>query len=54
MWNETIRLLEKDSNEGGLGIERAIVVYSRPKNLKDLLQRANIYENKDHKASTCF
>ena len=52
--NETMVFLEKDINEGGLGIKRVIFVYSRPRNLKDLSQRAKVYQNKDHKVSTYF
>ena len=52
MWNETMELLEKDTNKAGLGIKQVIFAYSRARNLKDLLQRANLHKNKDHKAST--
>ena len=54
IWNDTMELLEKDISEGGLGIKRVIFAYSRPRNLKDLLQRAKLYQNKDHKASSYF
>ena len=47
-----MEFLEKDTNEGGLGIKRVIFAYSRPRNLKDLLQRAKLHENKEYKAST--
>ena len=52
IWNDTMGLLEKDIDEGGLGIKRVIFAYSRPRNLKDLLQRAKLHENKEYKAST--
>ena len=43
IWNETIELLEKETNEGGLGIKRGIFAYSRPSDLKILLQREKKY-----------
>ena len=46
IWNETMGLLEKDSNKGGLGIKQVILAHARPRNLKDLLQRAKLYEKK--------
>ena len=45
-------LLEEDIDEGGLGIKRVIFAHSRPSNLKDLLQREMLHENKEYKAST--
>ena len=54
IWDETCQLLEKDVKDGGLGIERVICAYSRPKNLRDLLQKAKLRENEDHKASSYF
>ena len=47
-------LLEKDINEGGLGIKPVNFACSRPRKLKDLLQRAKLHQNKDYHASTCF
>jgi hypothetical protein len=52
IWNETCGLLEKSISEGGLDIKRVICAYSRPRNLRDLLQRAQLHQNPDHKAST--
>ena len=54
IWDETCNLLEKDVKDGGLAIERVICAYSRPKNLRDLLQKAKLRENEDHKASSYF
>ena len=54
IWDETCQLLEKDVQDGGLGIKRMICAYSRPKNLRDLLQKAKLRENEDHKASSYF
>ena len=51
IWNETMAFLKKDTNKGGLGIKRVIFAYSRPGNLKDFLQRAKLYKNKDLIAS---
>ena len=47
-----MELFKKDIDGGGLEIKRVIFAYSRPRNLKDLLQRAKLHENKDHKASS--
>ena len=52
--NDTMELLGKDISKGGLRIKCITCVYSRPRNLKDLLQRAKFYQNKDHKALTYF
>ena len=38
-----MELLEKDTNKGGLGIKQVIFAYSRPRNLKDLLQGAKLH-----------
>ena len=53
-WNETMRLLEKGISDRSLGIKRVIFAYSRPRNLKDLLKRATLYQKKDNQASTFF
>ena len=47
-------LLSRDINNGGLGIKRTIIAYSRPRNLKDLLQSAKLYEKKGKEVSTYF
>ena len=52
IWNETCALLEKDVQAGGLGIEIMICAYSRPRNLKDLLQKAKLKELTGYEAST--
>ena len=54
IWNETCSLLEQDVSDGGLGIKRMICAYSRPKNLRDLLQSAKLRELEGHEASTYF
>ena len=54
IWDETCGLLQKDVKDGGLGIKRMICAYSRPRNLKDLLQRAKLHENADHRSSSYF
>ena len=38
--------------ESILGIKRTIVAYSRPRNLRDLLQNAKLYEQKGSEVST--
>ena len=43
IWDETCELLQYDVKENGLGIKRMICAYSRPRNLKDLLQRAKLH-----------
>ena len=45
-------LFGKSIEDGGLGIERLILAYSRPKNLRDLLQRARLYEQSEREVST--
>ena len=35
-----------------LGIKRTIVAYSKPRNLRDLLQNAKLYEQKGSEVST--
>ena len=54
IWNETCSLLEQDVSDGGLGIKRMICAYSKPKNLRDLLQSAKLRELEGHEASTYF
>ena len=54
LWDETCPVLEKDTVDGGLGIKKVICAYSRPRNLKDLLQSAKLKETNDHKASSYF
>ena len=41
--NETCGLLEKSVSEDGFGIKRIICAHSRPRNLRDLLQRAQLH-----------
>ena len=43
IWNETCGLLEKSVSEDGFGIKRIICAHSRPRNLRDLLQRAQLH-----------
>ena len=52
--NETYSLLEQDVSDGGLGIKQMICAYSKPKNLRDLLQSAKLRELEGHEASTYF
>ena len=52
IWDETCEILQKDVKDGDLGIKCVICAYSRPINLKDLLQRAKLHENADHRASS--
>ena len=40
--------------ENVLGIEKTIVAYSRPNNMRDLLQSAKQYEKEGKEASTFF
>ena len=54
IWNETCSLLKQDVSDGGLGIKRMICTYSKPKNLRDLLQSAKLRELEGHEASTYF
>ena len=54
IWNETCSLLKQDVSDGSLGIKQMIRAYSKPKNLRDLLQSAKLRELEGHKASTYF
>ena len=47
-------LLSKKVSEGGLGIEKTIIAYSRPKNLKDVLQSAKLHQHPGKEVSTVF
>ena len=47
-------ILSKDLDDGGLEIERAIVAYSRPPNMRDLLQSAKLLEEDGKEVSTYF
>ena len=47
-------LLERKVSEGGIGMERAIVAYSRPRNLRDLLQSAKVHVAPGAEVSTYF
>jgi len=54
LWNENCALLERSVDEGGLGIEHMICAYSRPRNLRDLLQKAKLYQLESKEVSTYF
>ena len=55
LWNKNCgELLSKTVAEGGLGIEKTIIAYSRPKNLKDVLQSAKLYQHPGKEVSTYF
>ena len=47
-------LLSKTITEGGLGIEKTVIAYSRPKNLKDVLQSAKLHQHPGKEVSTYF
>ena len=44
--------LSKTVADGGLGIEKTIIAYSRPQNLKDVLQSANSHHHPGKEVST--
>ena len=52
LWARNCAILERSIDEGGLGIEHMICVYSRPQNLRDLLQKAKLYQLGNKEAST--
>ena len=54
LWAENCALLERSVDEGGLGIEHMICAYSRPQNLRDLLQKAKLYQLESKEVSTYF
>lgn len=47
-------LLSRDTNDGGLGIERTIVAFHRPPNLRDLLQSSKLKQVEGSEVSTYF
>ena len=54
-YDETLgEVLTRDINDGGLAIERAIIAYSRPPNLRDLLQSSKLIEEEGKEVSTFF
>ena len=54
IWADTCSLLEAEKKDGGLGIKRVICAYSRPRNLRDLLQSTKLHELANHEVSTYF
>ena len=54
IWTDTCSLLEEEKKDGGLGIKRVICAYSRPRNLRDLLQSTKLHELSNHEVSTYF
>ena len=47
-------IVRKVVSGGGLVINRMICAYSKPNNLRDLLQKAKLCENEEHKAPSYF
>ena len=47
-------LFASDLNGGGLAIKRSIIAYSRPLNLRDLLQSAKLIEEEGNEVLTFF
>ena len=47
-------IFSHDANDGGLGLKRMIIAYSRPRNLRDLRQKAKLYEKTGKEVSTYF
>ena len=45
-------LLSKDAQDGGLGIERTIVAFHRPPNLRDLIQSSRLRQVQGSEVST--
>lgn len=45
-------LFEKSVHDGGLEIKRMTLAYSRPRNLRDLLQRAKLHQQTGREVST--
>ena len=39
-------LFSRDTDDKGLGIKRTIIAYSRPRNRRDLLQKAKLYQKR--------
>ena len=47
-------LFTSSIDDGGLGIKRTILAYSRPQNLRDLLQKARLHQKPGREVSTFF
>ena len=55
LFSETcVPLFTREIKDGGIEIKRIIVAYSRPRNLRDLLQKAKVYQAKGGEVSTYF
>ena len=55
LWSEHCgEYLSGKIEDGGIGIRQTILAYSRPKNLRDLLQKARLYQLPDKEVSTYF
>jgi hypothetical protein len=55
IYNEHLgHIVERSKFDGGLSIDRSIIAYHRPPNLRDLLQSAKLHETKGGEVSTYF
>merc|ERR1711862_404654 len=55
LWdNHCVELLSKSVADGGLGIKKMTIAYSRPRNLRDLTQRAKLHQHPGKEVSTFF
>ena len=46
------KYLSKPMSDGGLGIKKTIIAYSRPRNLRDMLQKAKLQQIPGKEVST--
>ena len=53
LFSETCEpIVSRGTDDGGLGMKRTIIAYSRPRNLRDLLQKAKLYQKRGKEVST--
>ena len=54
-WDEScMDLLSRPTNKGGLGIKKTIIAYSRPRNIRERMQKAKLHQHPGKEASTFF
>ena len=55
IWDECcMGLLSKKANEGGLGIKKTIIAYSRPRNIREMTQKTKLHQHPGKEVSTFF
>ena len=55
IWDECcMDLLAKPTNKGGLGLKKTIIAYSRPRNIREMTQKAKLHQHPGKEVSTFF